>query len=484
MKKRIIIEITLIIYAYCTIAFANPFSRTNRYALSYDYYSRIANLILTDSIPMLSAEADRHVEPIHSFFVLHNNYQSISAIGTFLGAFNSFGHDAIGFGAFGGAVNYNSRFLEGKADFNIYSTDVLKLNEFTMIDYERLISNDKKEYVSGMPKTGFNLPEAYLKFKYESIEVLTGRKKLRWGPGYKGTLGLSGTTISPLYLYHFKLKFAEFLHLSAFCSGLDDDKLFPSDNMDARYFAGQRIDWKINDHIQFGLFEMCDFSGQKDFIRYVNPLQIYVFSQFNGPESANLIGGLDLNVIFKPFRFYCELLDDDITIFEKAGNPNKFGYQIGAVHYGLMPCYQIGIEYNHISKYVYGNSYSSKIQHAFWAESVGWPWGNDQDLFTIYALLKPHAKVDAKIEVNYWIKGDGTIDDDWVKDGSPDLDRVPYWPQNSRHILNAILSMRYQPWYWLTADFTVCPMLVDKKGSVSIGLYLLADIPGIKTIQF
>jgi hypothetical protein len=476
-----------VIFLLASSVNSEPFSRTDKFSLSYPYLNQVHRSFLSDTlIPFFSLPEESDQLSTHFFAGIKAGSNTIQLNGHVAGSFEAYNRNSIGFGLLGGEFSYQSRIIEGLVDFDIYSADYLFKTGKEIAGYERFIVTTKGEYVSGFSKICFNLPQAFLKLKFDSFEISSGRKKMRWGPGIKGTLGLSGVAYSPFYLYHMKLDLADKLILSAFCAGMDDDSYFDQidqSSLDARYFSGQRIDWKINDHVQIGLYDFCDFSGQKDFIRYFNPLQIYVFGQFNGPESANLIGGIDVNVLFKPFRFYGELVDDDITIFDNSGNPNKFGYQVGAALYRAGVVSQIGVEYNHIAKYVFGNSYSNLNQHAYWGSSLGWPWGNDQDLFTAYALLNPHPKINVKVEANYWIKGSGDLSDSWIQDGSPSMDHVPYWPNQPDHIVTLLLNMQYRPWRWLTTDVTLIPELLKMKPGLSAYAYILVDIPGNKEVQ-
>ena len=352
------------------------------------------------------------------------------------------------FGAISGGAAYRSPYLDAFISADVYSTERRIIWEAQDIQFERFIKEDFNQPIEGMFDFRVNLPEAYLETKLKFLTLAVGKQKLRWGPGYKGTLGLSGTAYSPFYYYNLNLDFGKLFHMGAFLSGYDDESFYsPEINyVDTvriknngkslstnfpRYGAGQRLDIRIGKHLQLGFYELVDFFGSNELTRFANPLQIYYLAnESSGTNNANLLGGMDINVIVNRFRVYGEFLNDDITVFEDAGNPNKYAWQLGTVYYGEGKLVQTGLEYTHVSRYVYSHS-RVLSRHSVWGESMGWPWGNDQDLFCAHAVFVFPHNINGKVELNYWLKGKGQIEDDWYADGRPDLDHAPYLPQGA-----------------------------------------------------
>ena len=79
--------------------------------------------------------------------------------------------------------------------------------------------------------------------------------------------------------------------------------------------------------------------------------------------------------------------------------------------------------------------------------------------------------------MNYWIKGTGTLLDDWYAQGRPDMDNAPYWPQNALKTKTARLSLAYNPFYWV--QIQLFSSLAHGNGGFqnNAALYLLMDIP-------
>ncbi|MBD3420579.1 MAG: hypothetical protein GF398_10725 [Chitinivibrionales bacterium] len=109
---------------------------------------------------------------------------------------------------------------------------------------------------------------------------------------------------------------------------------------------------------------------------------------------------------------------------------------------------------------------------------MGWPWGNDQDVFHAHAIFEFRDNLYSKFEANYWLKGKGSLKDDWYADGRPDLDHAPYWPEDPDKIISFILAAQYRPWYWMTWDIYLRPAWVNLKPDHSMHVFLRLDIPG------
>lgn len=404
------------------------------------------------------------------------------------------------FVAFTGDVQYETSFLSAVISADVYTTESRIDDALTDVSFERFIKKDAQKPITGAMDFRFNLPEAYLEARLKFIKLTTGKMKLRWGPGYKGTLGMSGCTYSPFYFYNLNLKFGNLLQATAFLCGYDDEVFYRNELLFRdttivknnkislktnfpRYGAGQRLDLRLGKHLQLGFYELVDFFDNNELTRFANPLQIYYLAnESSGTNNANLLGGMDFNIIIKRFRIYGEFLNDDITIFQQTGNPNKYAFQLGTTFYGKGPLIQTGIEYTHVAPYVYGH-YKVLSRHANWGESMGWPWGNDQDLFNIHAIFNLPYNIKARTELNYWIKGEGKIEDDWYADGKPDLDKAPYWPQNSKRYVSAMLAAEYSPFDWMAFNFYYEPVFEKDKVTHGVYSYLQVGIPGKREIK-
>lgn len=475
-------KVALLGICSCFAVSATIFTQNNHFELSYDYLAKVAQAVNdTSSGYFFSApglfDSDDNSE---SRLTLRHEDQSISISPQF-SIFSEAADDKsdLFFSFHAGGV-YRSPFLKAFLDIHAYTTQNSSTGSFKDFGYERFIRTDEHVPIEGFMDFRVNLPEAYLETSYKNITLQTGKRKLRWGPGYKGTLGLSGTSYSPFFFYHLQLKFGELMHLSSFLCTYDDpyyykneisiDTVFKVKNtnrgltsLPSRYGAGQRLNVRLGKHVQLGIYELVSFYGVEDLTHFANPLQIYYLgNQASGTNGANLLGGMDFNVVVGKFRVYGEFLNDDITMFDDKGNPDKFALQLGTAYYPNSFISATGLEYTHVSPYVYGHS-RVLSRHAIWGESLGWPYGNDQDVVTGYCLFNIRPDLKARAELSYWLKGKGTIESDWTADGKPDLDIAPYFPQNPRRIFTAYLSMEYHPKNWLSGSIVYRPALEEGK---------------------
>jgi len=484
-KVILFLEINLYILIIVNIVCADNYKSANRFQPpvfnidSTGFFYSIAGIEVTDSFC--------------NFYRFQFREEQLSVGAGTIFALETSQKKSASFGVLAGSAQFSSPYLDSRVLLHWYTLKSVIHAMPEDIEFERFNSG-KAAPVSGMPSVDFTLPEAYLRFKFRSLKLTVGNMKLRWGPGYKGTLAQSGTATAPFYFYHLNMNLASRVNLSCFLAGYNDDRLFMKEfngfdtlksknkkntimPFPSRYGAGQRIDIRINDHLQFDIHELCSFYGNNDLTRYVNPLQVYYLGYNSGTNEANMMAGCDINLIFKPLRFYGEFLDDDITIFDNKGNPNKYAFQLGSNWYGNSRIKEIGAEYTHVSKYTFGH-YSILNIHEFWGEPLGWPWGNEQDVFTIHLLTELPYDLRLKCEANYWILGKGTLRDDWYIDGRPDLDHALYWPQNGQIVFSFITECQYSPLYWLGLSCTYKISIQKEKIANDLFCYLNLQIPG------
>lgn len=469
------------------------FSPVNRFGLSYGYSDSLAAAVNGAGARFLSRPCSwKFPRPRGNLVFEEGGMRAAASFGMTAGGIVA-GENAISFGAVNGLLSLASDHLDAVVRLSAFTAERLVSGFPAENDYERFIAGQERP-IAGAPDFRFGVREAYLTAKFRELDVNVGKMKLRWGPGCKGTLGLSGTGYAPFYFYHIDLGLGDVFRLSSFLAGYDDEDRFAGEvstgdslvvnatgrdlsTLPPRYGAGQRVDVRLGRHVQLGLYELADFFGSGDLIRFANPLQFYyTVNSASGTNNANIMGGFDINVVFSPWRFYGEVLNDDVTMFEDAGNPDKYAFQLGAQYFPGGKITQTGVEYTHVTRYTYGH-YTALNRHSLWDEPLGWPWGNYQESMACHAVFRFSDRLRAKFEACLWLKGEGDITDDWYADSCPDLDRAPFWPSPRSGFVSFTVNAEYNPKSWLSLDCTYRPVLSSSKPSHALYAYLTLTPP-------
>ena len=448
-------------------------SLINRYGFSDEFSDSLNRIMLSERLHFYSLP-NSVVLPDKPFVSLLYNNQTIAADLYSVASYEYQRQNHFPNLFVGSMVSYRSPHLRGVFQFDVHTNKTTELMNFADsledVRFEQLKTNYDHIAGTGSNKD-FNFQVGYLELVCGNISLLSGKYPLRWGPGYKGTLGLSGVTRSPLYYYLLQLDLAATVHASAFLSGFDDAYLFVKDSAAnaERFCAGQRLDIRIGEHVQLGMYEMVDFNGTSLLARYANPVQLYYVSNHLGgnvsEQRNNIMGGLDFNLLLGPVRIYGDFLNDDITAFDDNGSPNKFGFQAGGAFYGRNVLQEIGFEYTHVSRWTYGHWAPGLNRYTYFGESRGWPWGNDQDLWNLHCSIVLPQHVSIHTEVDWWIKGEGNLREyHWDIPDSlrPDLDNkggmVDYTEDNN--LVSFQLGATWRPVSWFTGELNWLPRIV------------------------
>ena len=293
---------TIFLSAYCVLLFAcftatgsqnsSLFSQFNKFELSGDALLHVRGTINDSALsPWFSniklPSQERY--PIQFF----TREQSLGVnIGAMLGLEQYVRSNR--FGLISTNTAYRSAYLNAFISADVYSTERRITSPNQDIQFERFIKEDFNEPISGMFDFRVNLPEAYLETNLKFLTLAIGKQKMRWGPGYKGTLGLSGTAYSPFYYYNLNLRFGNLLRMHDLLCGYDDESIYRTElnitdtiriknngvNLKTylpRYGAGQRLDIRIGRHVQIGIYELVDFFGSNELTGSLIPCRFTIW---------------------------------------------------------------------------------------------------------------------------------------------------------------------------------------------------------------
>lgn len=185
----------------------------------------------------------------------------------------------------------------------------------------RLYSFEKYPIIGEKERFEIRYERAYLLLKIPYGFIEFGKNKIRWGPGYRGTVFISGYAKPLDFIYHLSLERGPF-RFDAFYASTPD-------TIDLRRISAQRVELKL-DRVIVGLNEGV-ISTREDFLKYFNPMGLYYIYQRRGRDNLdNLFASMDIAIYPKKnLKIYGELLDDDIVITQSHRAPSRYGVLAG-----------------------------------------------------------------------------------------------------------------------------------------------------------
>lgn len=198
--------------------------------------------------------------------------------------------------------------------------------------------------------------QGYIKGNFKYFEFQWGRDYMRWGPGSRDYLLLSGFS-PPFDMLKLTGRLGVF-RFDFFTTGLDEVFLPDSNFFAKRYFSGHRMNIKLKFGIELGFSEVVVYGGpgRKLELYYLNPLFLFYGEQFNHNVDDNPLWSFDFSIThFKNKEFYGELLVDDFQ-YDFKSEPHQIGFLLGtkaADLFGFSRSY-ITLEYIRLNKWVYG----------------------------------------------------------------------------------------------------------------------------------
>ncbi|MFH0931257.1 MAG: capsule assembly Wzi family protein [Candidatus Zixiibacteriota bacterium] len=259
--------------------------------------------------------------------------------------------------------------------------------------------------------------QGYIKGNFKYFELQWGRDYLRWGPGSRDFLLLSGFS-PPFDMLKLSGEIGIF-RFDFFATGLDEfflpdsNPIDPSPDFSAkRYLSGHRINLKLKSGVEIGLSEVVVYGGEKRKLEpyYLNPLFIFYAEQFNHNIDDNLLWSLDFSLThFKNKEFYAELLIDDFQ-YDFKSEPQQIGFLLGAKTadlFGFSKSY-LTLEYAKVNTWVYGQNKPWNI-YTYRDVGIGSSSGPDADY--IYANLLYHFNKNLQFSFSFKSKrkGEGKI---------------------------------------------------------------------------
>jgi len=325
--------------------------------------------------------------------------------------------------AFEGAFGY-----ELPKRFILYDELQISQNGF----YEQVGETASKRLKPWQEDYVADFTRAYISFPISKFELVVGRDKVFWGPGYRGALGVSDNS-PPFDLILLKGKYRN-IKGTSFAAVLDKMWVERKDGyryLASRYFAGHRFDWQVNDRLELGISETILYGGEMRNAewQYMNPVLPIFASQYNMYVEDM---GVDDNFMFTcdfafipvaGARIYGEMLIDDFHPYKNPEDPNAIGLLWGlhlsdflkfvfreGIHPLKTETVDMRAEYARIGRWTYTHL-AGENQYTHFGSAIGHWLNTDAD--ALYVELNYPLNVDTLFLLSYEFQrqGEATVED-------------------------------------------------------------------------
>lgn len=262
---------------------------------------------------------------------------------------------------------------------------------------------------------------AFAQYHHERFDITAGRFAQYWGTPH--SLVLSSQTTLDGFAYTFRWGRLSLSYRLARLNGLYPDRdstltdsLTENEN---RYFAGHRLDMRLSDNINVGLFETVIFGGpgrQID-LYYLNPILFYHSAQLNDGADDNTILGFDVTV--RPIhglKLYGQLLVDDFQIDKKQQSdqePNQFGILTGGYLADIFPYTDLRWEYSRVTNWTF-NQPKPRNRYTMNNTPIGGADGNDYQTLSLSVLHWLSDDIRISFDGGFRQQGEGRINAEWT----------------------------------------------------------------------
>ena len=191
-----------------------------------------------------------------------------------------------------------------------------------------------------------------------------------------------------------------------------------------KYMALHKLDFNVNSHLNFGIFESTIMSRSDYFeIKYLNPIIFYhTLEQINGNSDNVLIGANFKWNVAKRFSFYGQTILDNFSLkeslFDKKGIwTNQYGTQIGIKYINSFNVDHLDtqLEFNKVRPFTY-SFFDSKNSYTHASQNLAHPLGASFKEFLIRVRYQPKWKLLFDGRIIYADVGENSKTENWGND--------------------------------------------------------------------
>ena len=294
---------------------------------------------------------------------------------------------------------YSANYVGLNLDGVIRISDAFLVNEIELSDkfkYDNNFHGDSREWLMGY----FN--SSYALFKIKKLELFGGRVSRNFG-----TLNDFGLILSnnPYAYDHYGFSLTgNRIQYSFFTTRLNDiqgidikGETIPVDSIATaqRFWAVQRLDYKMNKRFQISLSESTIYGGpnQQFIASYLSPTHFFYAAQRNQQVSLN--GFWQINMYYQPklgVAFYLDLFADDIIVNNHSGiddraiHPDRLGILVKG-SYAKTNKTLLSLRYVRVWNETY-TSYRTFENYRYYNKGIGFPYNSYESIKYSYTLLQ------------------------------------------------------------------------------------------------
>ena len=295
--------------------------------------------------------------------------------------------------------DYNANYVGLNLDGVIRISDAFLVNEIELSDkfkYDNDFHGDSSSWLMGY------FHSSYALFKIKKLELFGGRVSRNFG-----TLNDFGLILSnnPYAYDHYGFALiGNRMQYSFYTTRLNDiwgidikGKTIPIDSIATtqRFWAVQRLDYKINKRFQISLSESIVYGGpnQQFIASYLSPTHFFYAAQRNQQVSLN--GFWQINMYYQPklgVALYLDLFADDIIInnspkiVDRDIHPDRLGILVKG-SYAKTNKILMSLRYVRIWNETY-TSYRTFENYRYFNKGIGFPYNSYESIKYRYTFLQ------------------------------------------------------------------------------------------------
>jgi len=316
--------------------------------------------------------------------------------------------------------DYNTNYFGLKLDGAISISDVILVNEIELDEkfkHDSEFHGDTNEWLMGY------FTSSYLTYQQKGVELFAGRVSRNFGALNDFGLILSD---NPYAFDHYgfsatgnKLKYSFYTtRLNDMDDGIDiQGNTIPIDSVanTHRFWAVQRLDYKINKRFQIALSEATIYGGpnQQFVASYLSPTHFFYAAQRN--QGVPLNAFWQINIYYQPVSgvgLYFDLFADDIIVNNEPGiddravHPDRLGILVKA-SYAKRNKTLMSVRYVRIWNETY-TSLRTFENYTYFNKGIGYPFNSYESIKYSHILLQ-YLPMFIEGEIEVWRHGDRNL---------------------------------------------------------------------------